>query len=366
MRLYDEWTKVDIVFTSSIDYPTGISDASSALCEYYFTNTADLGSGYSCSISGATLTVTLGEEAAFLSSSSLSTVANRLKVSPCTCGYNTGISVRTVDPFALSATVQTIVSPHLACAELPVTLENFAGLGGRSSTLRVAYSIISAGSTNAVYPRSEAFARSTSLINSFLSSQSKTAVTIPANLMLDSGQYTLLYKMTNFGATSAATVTFTTADYAVSPSISLLPSTTLKTIHEWESLTIVPQFTYSGCSAGNVAVAYNYTWGQIAGEGVDVFDNTVLQTFYSDDDGILDLASYTFLPERVYAFSVTATHLYYASISLTTKIAVRIVRSSVASSLSPPVVDCKDIWREPHRVRLRQLPHGRDSLCRQY
>ncbi len=333
VRLYDYWTKIDITFTYAISFPADVLNNSPELCEYFFEGplTTLLGAGYLCTLSGPTLTVSLGSEAAFVSTSTLPMKEGKLKVPPCTCGYDTPIAVTATVPFSLSATLVPIVSPHTACEDLSVSLGNFVGLGNRPSTLSVAYSVTSAMTTDATKPRIDGFSKSKALLNAYLSDKTTTSIRVPASLFLDSAQYTLAYTVRNFGSSFSSSVTFTTTAYTT-PSLSISGATAgTKTAYEWESVRLTPVLTYPACSgsAENAMVGYVYSWGQSATGAPDVFNSTELQLSYASDDGILYFGEYTFLPERTYVFTVTVAHVYYA-VSLTASVTVHIVRSEVS------------------------------------
>ncbi len=330
VTLSDEWTKIEAVFKANIEYPTGVTNNSPDLCNYFFSGDLNnlLGVGYSCGITTTTLTVNLGTEAAFLSSSSLPMNAGRLKVPPCTCGYNTPISVTNAVPFSLTAVVPSVVSSHTICTPLTISESGFVGLGKRPSTLTVAYSILDAYSIDLPYPRTGSFGKSKGKLNSFLASQTQTSVTFAAYAFINSGSYKLQIVLTNFGAKATYTVIITTSGYTV-PTLSLSGiSTSPKSIHEWDSLCLLPLITTPGCDPANVDQAYSYNWTQLVATGIDVFNDTALQEMYSLSDGVLTFQPYTLLPEHTYSFFLNLTHVDYP-VLLNTSIDVRVVRSSV-------------------------------------
>ncbi len=330
VTLSEEWTKVTIVFSGSITAPAGVTDGTAAMCEYFFSSTALLGDGYRCSLSGSTLTVYFGAEAGFVSSSVLPMNKGALKVPPCTCGYDTAISISAADPVLLSASVGTVSLPHTSCVPLTIALENFVGLGKRPSTLSISYQIVSASTTSSAYPRLASFSKSMARLNAFLKSQTGTSVTFPSLSFMEDAVYTLQYTLTNFATTSISTFDIITATYA-GPAISLsgIEAGSVQTIHEWDVLTLVPLLGFADCDPQAVGQPYEYSWGQNASASFDCFNDSLLQTLYSSRDGVLSFPEYTFLSERVYRFSLGVTNVDY-NVSRFTNVTVRIVHSGVS------------------------------------
>ncbi len=357
VTLSDEWTKISIVFSASIASPSGIIDGTAALCDYFFASasTALFGSGYTCSLSSGTLIVSLGTEAGFMSTSTLSMNKDALKVPPCTCGYNSPMSVTSVVAFSLSATVDPISVPYTACQTLTLTLGSFSGLGKRPSTLKVGYEAWLGETTVSAYPRTTSFAKSMAKLSAFLRSQTGTSVTFPAFSFLESGQYTLRCKLSNFGSTSTSTFTFTTAAYTA-PTLSGLP--VMATINEWDKLNLTPLLDYAGCDPANVDIGYTYSWGQSASSTVDYFNDTVLQTLYAAENGILAFPEYTFLPERTYRFVLTVTHTDYP-VSLSASVTVNIVRSAVIPS---PIIPHSLLPESPGATASSRAPKAWSSM----
>ena len=333
VRLYDEWTKLELTFSAVVDYPAGVANNSPELCLHFF-DTSLLGEGYTCTLSGAVMKIALGKEAGFMATSKLVTKSGKLKIPPCTCGYDTPIEVTNAEAYTLSAVIQPIVSPHAGCTGLTVSLGSFVGLGNRPSTLHIAYSIVSGSSTASAYPRLSTFARTKASANAFLLTQSGTTVTFPPYSFVDDATYTLQVTLTNFGATGTISASFSTAAYS-EPTLSLVGisgsgSIPRKTIYEWDALSLTPLLTKAGCDPANVDLSYSYNWTQGTEVALDRLNETKFQTMYSTDNGVLEFKSYSLLPERTYVLYLSLTHRDYAVV-LSTSVIVQVVRSEVIS-----------------------------------
>ncbi len=365
--LYDDWTKVDVVFTQNIIFPSGQINASPELCQYYFSGelTALFGDGYECSIVAATLTISFGTNAAFMSTSSLPVIAGRLKVASCTCSYDTTIAITSSTAVSLSAIVSPIASPVPVCTPLTISLSNLQGVGRRPLTLITHYTLSISQSYDASYPRTASFSRASIQLGSYLSSVTGTSFTIPAFWLLESGSYTLAIQLQNFAATYSASVSFTTVAYSV-PTLSFGSLSSLVRIRDWDSLSIVPYLTFPGCDtipAASAGWSYSFLWGQEAGGFVDEFNATRLQELYSTSNGILQFPQYGFLPERTHLFELNVTHNNFpVLLSLSVRVVVQL--SDVFSFMRHARIDSgKDFWRGSDGLLERDYNPRRDSLA---